>query len=490
MDQAQARQAVIGAGKQLVEKGLIARTWGNVSCRVSDAEFLITPKGRAYETLAPEEIVKVRIADCSYEGRLEPSSESGVHAEVYRQRPEVGFVIHTHQPLASAVSPLGLDLAVADIDPEKEGVLGDKVVWIPYGLPGSSELRQNVASFLDEDGCKAYLMASHGALCLGNNSEKVFQVAEALEQLCLKFVLSRCPGIDGADGEDSLEASALNAARKSFLHNRQRKASSSGEAPEGGVFRKEGGAGFSSPQKYFYASERNGDRIRVYLWQGEKNTFASEREGYSSFSFYDPKKSCQCKVLDFPLSEAAPGEGTDRPGAAEKKEENLGKTLSKAGSDRADSEGAGYENLDEALQVHRAIYEKHRGINAVYHAYSPDIIAVSRAGETLYPLLDDFAQIIGPSVPVAFFEPDSRHMALEVADKMKGRGAVLLAGSGALCCGPELNDARAAAMILDKNCKAVITAELFGGVAPIDPADCAFMRRIYLESYSRKAYQK
>ncbi len=490
MDREQARQAVIRAGKQLVEKGLIARTWGNVSCRVSDSEFLITPKGRAYETLTPEEIVVVRIADCSYEGKTEPSSECGVHAEVYRQRPEVGFVIHTHQPWASAVSPLGLNIAVADTDPGKAGVLGDKVGWIPYGFPGSSELRQNVASALDKEGCKAYLMASHGALCLGNDSEKVFQVAEALEQLCLKFVLSRCPGIDGADREDLLEDSGLNTVRKYFLRNRERKTSSPAEVSDFGGSEKGSGTGFSSLQKYFYASERNGDRIRVYLWQGGENTFANERDGYSSFSFYDPKESGQCRALDFPLSEAASRKETDRADGAEAEGENLCEALSKTGSDRADSEGAGYENLDEALQVHREIYEKHRDINAVYHAYSPDVIAVSRAGETLYPLLDDFAQIIGPSVPVVFFDRDSRHMASEIVDKLKGCGAVLVAGSGALCCGPELKDARAAAMILDKNCKAVITAELFGGVEPIDPTDCARMRRIYLESYSKKAYQK
>ena len=74
MEIMQAKELVVRAGKQLVESGLIARTWGNVSCRVSDTQFVITPSGRAYETLTPEEIVLVNIADLSYDGDVKPSS--------------------------------------------------------------------------------------------------------------------------------------------------------------------------------------------------------------------------------------------------------------------------------------------------------------------------------------------------------------------------------------------------------------------------------
>ena len=50
----EAKKLVVAAGKKLVESGLIARTWGNVSARISDTQFVITPSGRAYETLTPE----------------------------------------------------------------------------------------------------------------------------------------------------------------------------------------------------------------------------------------------------------------------------------------------------------------------------------------------------------------------------------------------------------------------------------------------------
>ena len=96
MDILQAKQIVIAAGKKLVETGLIARTWGNVSCRIDSQSFVITPSGKAYETLTPDDIVLVRAADLSYDGDVKPSSEKGIHAQCYLLRPECNFVIHTH----------------------------------------------------------------------------------------------------------------------------------------------------------------------------------------------------------------------------------------------------------------------------------------------------------------------------------------------------------------------------------------------------------
>ena len=70
----EARELVIRAGLELSESGLIARTWGNISARISDTQFVITPSGRAYEDLTPDQIVITNIEDCSYEGSVKPSS--------------------------------------------------------------------------------------------------------------------------------------------------------------------------------------------------------------------------------------------------------------------------------------------------------------------------------------------------------------------------------------------------------------------------------
>ncbi|MDF2871470.1 MAG: class aldolase/adducin family protein [Anaerocolumna sp.] len=134
MEEKEAKISVVNAGKKLVKVGLIARTWGNVSCRISDTQFVITPSGRDYMSLTPEEIVTVAIEDLSYEGNIRPSSEKGVHAEVYKHKSDVNFVIHTHQENASVISTLGLESVKADV---QYPLLGKKIICAAYGLPGT-----------------------------------------------------------------------------------------------------------------------------------------------------------------------------------------------------------------------------------------------------------------------------------------------------------------------------------------------------------------
>ena len=101
--------AIVETGHALIEKKLVAGAWGNISCRISESEFVITPSGKPYHTLTPKDIVIVKIDDLSYSGNVKPSSEKGIHADCYKARPDVNFVIHTHQTNASALSVLKRD---------------------------------------------------------------------------------------------------------------------------------------------------------------------------------------------------------------------------------------------------------------------------------------------------------------------------------------------------------------------------------------------
>lgn len=183
MDILTAKQTVIEAGHKLIECGLIARTWGNISCRISDKQFVITPSGRSYESLTPDDIVTVNIADCAYDGDIKPSSEKGIHADCYRLRPEVEFVIHTHQTNASVLSTLGMDVLVNDTD--AAALMGSVVPCAAYGLPGTKKLRHGVtAALLAHPDSKAVIMAHHGALCVGKNCDEAFRVSAILEKIC------------------------------------------------------------------------------------------------------------------------------------------------------------------------------------------------------------------------------------------------------------------------------------------------------------------
>ncbi|MDD6275205.1 MAG: class II aldolase/adducin family protein [Clostridia bacterium] len=179
----EARALVVEAGNKLVEKGLIARTWGNVSARISDSKFVITPSGRAYETLTPADMVVVNIKDCSHEGDAKPSSEKGIHADAYKLHPEVNFVIHTHQVNASVYGAAGKPLD--SIPEEYRELLGDYVPVADYGMPSTDTLRNAVRTAYSENlGSKAVLMKHHGTVCLGESFDEAFEVASELEKVC------------------------------------------------------------------------------------------------------------------------------------------------------------------------------------------------------------------------------------------------------------------------------------------------------------------
>ena len=153
-----------------MESGLIARTWGNVSCRVSDTQFVITPSGRAYETLTPEEIVLVNIADLSYDGDVKPSSEKGIQC-LRLSAPTGSQLCH---PYASGkrqhCQPSGFD--INNVAPESAAIIGDHVPMAAYGLPGTGKLRKGVIAAIERSDSKAVIMAHHGAVCMGKDYEE------------------------------------------------------------------------------------------------------------------------------------------------------------------------------------------------------------------------------------------------------------------------------------------------------------------------------
>ena len=200
----EARELVIRAGQLLLKQGLVARTWGNISARVSSTHFVITPSGRSYETLHPEDLVLVRIDDQAYEGTIKPSSEKGIHAAAYLHRPDAGVVIHTHQTYASCVSVDGQDLT--DLNNE---LLGDFVPCAAYGLPGTKTLLRHVdAVMVRYPTSNAILLHRHGALCMARDFDRAFEILQALEDTS-RTVFERTvtySGIVAKDPENLLDS--------------------------------------------------------------------------------------------------------------------------------------------------------------------------------------------------------------------------------------------------------------------------------------------
>ncbi|MDD4629946.1 MAG: class II aldolase/adducin family protein [Eubacteriales bacterium] len=188
MEIKQAKELVIKAGHELVRTGLIARTWGNVSCRIDENRFVITPSGREYHTLTTDDIVEVNIEDLSYSGSIIPSSEKGIHRAVYQLYPKNNFVIHTHQENASAISAARID-SFKPLSDYTE--LGDEILCAAYALPGSKDLCDNVTAALKCTAGNAVIMKHHGVLCFGESHDDAFKAAYQLETACREFIIEK-----------------------------------------------------------------------------------------------------------------------------------------------------------------------------------------------------------------------------------------------------------------------------------------------------------
>lgn len=194
------REAVAHAGRRLLAEGLVARTWGNVSVRADDSWMLITPSGRAYEDLSAQDIVPVNLRDETHQGPLRPSSESKLHAEIYRTRPEIQAVIHTHQMNASTVAAARRE--VPPILDDMVQIIGPSIRVADYALPTTRKIVRVTVKALR--GRMAALMANHGAVCLGRDLEEAFVVCQILEKACKAFIEAEFLG--GAKSINRVEA--------------------------------------------------------------------------------------------------------------------------------------------------------------------------------------------------------------------------------------------------------------------------------------------
>lgn len=182
-----AAKLIIETGLELVETGLIARTWGNISARISETEMLITPSGIDYYHLTPDNLVTVSLLDESFSGEISPSSERGVHIEGYRHRPEIGFIVHTHQLFATAYGTLGVSFDVYDKSGKE--LLGDYVPCAAYGISSTKTLRNKMKTCIKNNpNSNSFFMRYHGVLCLGTTKEAALSAAHILETSCNNYM--------------------------------------------------------------------------------------------------------------------------------------------------------------------------------------------------------------------------------------------------------------------------------------------------------------
>ena len=166
--------------------------------------MVITPSGRDYELMAPDDMVLVDLRDQAHEDCARPSSEMGLHVEIYRTRPEIGAVVHMHSANASTVAAARRE--VPPILDDMAQILGPSVRVAEYALPSTKKLARTTVRALA--GRNAALLANHGAVCVGRDMEEAFVACEILEKSCRAFIESEFLG--GAVPINGIEARIMH----------------------------------------------------------------------------------------------------------------------------------------------------------------------------------------------------------------------------------------------------------------------------------------
>ena len=144
------REEVLKYAVKCLENGLIHGTAGNVSARVPGEEaVVITPSGIPYDTLSPEDLPVVSLHAEIIDGSRKPSSETPMHTAIYRARPNVNGVVHTHSMFATVFSILEKEIP-AMMPPSSAFA---PVPCAPFQLPGSEELAESVVKTLGTSPC-------------------------------------------------------------------------------------------------------------------------------------------------------------------------------------------------------------------------------------------------------------------------------------------------------------------------------------------------
>ena len=172
------REALCRICHLLYDRGHAVGHDGNVSLRVGEDRLLITPSGVCKGRMEPDMLVVCGLDGAVLEGERYPSSEIAMHLEVYRQRPDVGAVVHAHPPMATAFAIRRTPLREPYLTETVSG-LGEVPV-APFAMPSTQEVPESIRPFVAHH--SAVLLANHGALAWGRDLWEAFDRMETVEQ--------------------------------------------------------------------------------------------------------------------------------------------------------------------------------------------------------------------------------------------------------------------------------------------------------------------
>ena len=185
------RNQIIEYSLKLNSTNLSPLRSGNISVRVKEDDkdgYLITPSGKKYETLKPEDIVFIGLNEEieKNDPGNKPSSEWRFHRDIYVDKKNAQAIVHAHSPHATAVSSHRKEIPPFHYMVALAG--GEDIKCAEYATFGTEELSKNVLKAL-QDRC-ACLMSNHGQVAFGKNLEQAFELAQEVENICHQYTIA------------------------------------------------------------------------------------------------------------------------------------------------------------------------------------------------------------------------------------------------------------------------------------------------------------
>ena len=188
------KEEVIKFSQRLNSTNLSPLRSGNISVRAIEnglEGFYITPSGKKYETLKPEDVVFLSLSEKKdflrwFNSGKKPSSEWRFHQDIYLKKREAKAIVHAHSPHATAVSTHGKAIPAFHYMIALAG--GDDIKCAEYGTFATKELSKNILNALEKR--KACLMSNHGQVAFGQNLKQAFELAEEVENICHQYIIA------------------------------------------------------------------------------------------------------------------------------------------------------------------------------------------------------------------------------------------------------------------------------------------------------------
>lgn len=205
MNYKEERQAIIDCARKMEKYGLVVFSGGNISMRMSDGNFLVTPSAMEYDSMLPEDVVLVDAAGATIEGSRRPTSDLQAILYIFQKMPEVNVVLHTHQSKAVAVSMIADQLPVISTTMVDE--LYGEVPVAPFTI--SSDIGMGVSVVEYAKKALAVILKQHGVITFGNSLEQALSAAVYLEETCQLYLSVLAAGRNVlALTEEQIEAEA------------------------------------------------------------------------------------------------------------------------------------------------------------------------------------------------------------------------------------------------------------------------------------------